>query len=262
MENYLGGSTIKILVCGLPGSGKTTLAEKLAPMLGAVHFSADAVRDNINRDLGFSRADRVEQARRMGWLADQVVKAGHHAICDFICPTEESRSAFNADYTLWMDTVESCKFADTNAMWVSPRKYDLRVGQFLEPKSLNELCVSVRDLVSGTDGKATAQMLGRFQPWHGGHRALFEESMARIGRVCIMVRSMVRNEKNPLSFDEVKARIEADLADYAGKFTIIQVPNIVSIHYGREVGYTIEHIELPPDIQAISATDIRRRNSE
>jgi adenylylsulfate kinase len=66
----------KILIMGLPGAGKTTLANELAPRLNAVHFNADDIRANINKDLGFSEADRVEHARRMGWLCDRVIKVG------------------------------------------------------------------------------------------------------------------------------------------------------------------------------------------
>jgi DNA-binding NarL/FixJ family response regulator len=84
----------KVLIMGLPGAGKTTLARLLAPRLNAVHYNADDVRLNINRDLGFSEPDRVEHARRMGWLCDQVVKAGCYAIADFICPTPTAREAF------------------------------------------------------------------------------------------------------------------------------------------------------------------------
>jgi len=72
----------KILVMGLPGAGKTTLSKALSPRLNAVHFNADAIRANINRDLGFSESDRIEQARRMGWLCDQVVHVGCYAIAD------------------------------------------------------------------------------------------------------------------------------------------------------------------------------------
>ena len=81
----------KILIMGLPGAGKTTLAKALTPRLSAVHFNADEVRKHVNRDLGFSEADRTEQARRMGWLCDQVIKAGGFAIADFICPTPAAR---------------------------------------------------------------------------------------------------------------------------------------------------------------------------
>jgi adenylylsulfate kinase len=82
----------KILIMGLPTAGKTTLARALAPQLNAVHFNADDVRTNINRELGFSEADRIEHARRMGWMCDQVVKAGCFAIADFICPTPAARA--------------------------------------------------------------------------------------------------------------------------------------------------------------------------
>jgi adenylylsulfate kinase-like enzyme len=83
----------KILIMGLPGAGKTTLANTLAPLLNAIVFNADAVRANLSRDLGFSHEDRVEHARRMGWMCDRVVECGGTVIADFICPTAETRSA-------------------------------------------------------------------------------------------------------------------------------------------------------------------------
>ena len=86
----------KILIMGLPGAGKTTLATALAPLLNAVVFNADAVRANLSRDLGFSHEDRLEHARRMGWMCDRVVEAGGTVIADFICPTEETRAALGA----------------------------------------------------------------------------------------------------------------------------------------------------------------------
>ncbi|HMK90667.1 MAG TPA: adenylyl-sulfate kinase [Methylocystis sp.] len=117
----------KILIMGLPGTGKTTLALSLAPRLGAVHFNADAVRANICRDLGFSVEDRIEQARRMGWLCDQVIAAGHVAIADFVCPTEDTRRAFGEAYVIWVDRIKSGRFADTNRLFVAPARYNLRV---------------------------------------------------------------------------------------------------------------------------------------
>jgi GTPase SAR1 family protein len=88
----------KILIMGLPGAGKTTLVRHLAPRLNAVHYNADDVRANVNRDLGFSESDRVEHARRMGWLCDQVVKAGCFALADFICPTPRIGTHIRADF--------------------------------------------------------------------------------------------------------------------------------------------------------------------
>src|SRR4051812_34589465 len=95
----------RILIMGLPGAGKTTLANALAPLLNAVVFNADAVRANLSRDLGFTHPDRVEHARRMGWMCDRVVEAGGTVIADFICPTAETRAAFGDAFTIWVDRI-------------------------------------------------------------------------------------------------------------------------------------------------------------
>ena len=110
----------KILVMGLPGSGKTTLTRTLAPMLNAVVFNNDEVRKNINRDLGFTMDDRVEQARRMGWLCDRVVESGGIAIADFICPTPQTRAAFGEAFTIFIDRIEAGRFENTNRVFVAP----------------------------------------------------------------------------------------------------------------------------------------------
>jgi hypothetical protein len=117
----------KILILGLPGAGKTTLAKSLAPRLRAVHFNADAVRENICRDLGFSHEDRVEQARRMGWLCDRVVEAGGVAVADFVCPTVETRSAFGDAFVIWVDRIREGRFPDTNRLFQPPSEYHVRV---------------------------------------------------------------------------------------------------------------------------------------
>src|SRR3984893_4093064 len=117
----------KILIMGLPGAGKTALASALAPLLNAVVFNADAVRANLSRDLGFSHEDRVEHARRMGWMCDRVVEAGGTVIADFICPTEETRAAFGAAFTVWVHPPQAGRFEDTNRMFAPPERFDLRV---------------------------------------------------------------------------------------------------------------------------------------
>jgi hypothetical protein len=117
----------KILIMGLPGAGKTTLATALAPRLNAVVFNADAVRTNLSRDLGFGHADRIEHARRMGWMCDRVAEAGNTVIADFICPTEETRAAFGEAFTIWVDRISAGRFEDTNQLFVAPARYDLRV---------------------------------------------------------------------------------------------------------------------------------------
>jgi len=108
--------------------------------------------------------------------------------------------------------------------------------------------------------KPTAQMLGRWQPWHAGHQKLFEETLKRAEQVLIMVRDVQGVDDNPFDFETVKKNIEtALLPKYQGKFKIILVPNITNICYGRGVGYKIEEIVLDAEIQKISATDIREQ---
>ena len=106
--------------------------------------------------------------------------------------------------------------------------------------------------------KPTAQMLGRWQPFHAGHIALFKEILKKTGQVIIMVRDTPRDESNPFDFNDVKERIEKALVNFKDKFEVTRVPNITNICYGRAVGYKIEEIVLPKKIQEISATKIRQ----
>ena len=105
----------------------------------------------------------------------------------------------------------------------------------------------------------TAQMLGRWQPWHGGHQKLFEKILEKTGQVLIMVRDVQGVDDNPFDFETVKSNIEKALVDYEGKYKIILVPNITNICYGRGVGYKIEEIVLDEETQKISATKIRQQ---
>ena len=106
---------------------------------------------------------------------------------------------------------------------------------------------------------ATGLLIGRFQPFHDGHRALALEIIRRDGQVCFGVRDTGGNDtSNPFEFVAVRDRIVAAMADQAGKFRVVHLPNISTVYYGRDVGYTIERLHLSPDIEAVSATAIRK----
>ena len=110
---------MKILIFGLPGSGKSTLAKPLAELLGGVHLNADDIRTHYH-DWDFTPTGRMRQADRMRLLADGVVRAGKIAVADFVAPTDQARAEFNADFTVWMDTIKSSKYPDTDKMFVPP----------------------------------------------------------------------------------------------------------------------------------------------
>ena len=116
----------KILIMGLPGSGKTTLASKLVPLLNAKWLNNDKVR-KAAKDWDFSEEGRVRQAKRMSDLADKYKQEGNYVVCDFICPTPKARELFNADFIVWVDTIKKGKYDDTNAMFVKPKKFDFHV---------------------------------------------------------------------------------------------------------------------------------------
>jgi adenylylsulfate kinase len=251
----------KILIMGLPGSGKTTLAEKLVPMLGAEWLNADRIREEAN-DWDFSPEGRQRQANRMRDKANEAVANGKHCIADFVCPTPETRANFGADYTVWVDTIKEGRFEDTNKIFQAPEEYNFRVPtQDCEKWSI-QICDDIKPY-QWDNRKPTAQMLGRWQPFHDGHFALFEEIIKRTGQVIIQVRDVQGWGDNPFDFDYVEKKIHERLDPiYPNRFKVILVPNVTNICYGRGVGYKIEEVILPENIQKISATDIRKKMRE
>ena len=120
---------MKILIMGLPGSGKTTLAKLLAPMFNAIWLNADEVRKEAN-DWDFSEQGRIRQANRMNTLAKEAIANNRIVVADFVCPTEKTRKDFNADYTIFMDTIKEGRYDDTNKMFEVPKDYDFRIEYF------------------------------------------------------------------------------------------------------------------------------------
>ena len=115
-----------ILIMGLPGSGKTTLASELVPLLKAKWLNADEVRKEAN-DWDFSFEGRTRQAKRMWAKAQEYKNQDNHVVADFVCPTPAARALFPADFIIWLDTIKEGRFDDTNKMFVKPEKYNFHV---------------------------------------------------------------------------------------------------------------------------------------
>jgi adenylylsulfate kinase len=273
--------TQRILIMGLPGAGKTTLAGALKqylekhgtmnmynaqqlPLTGldaqVTWFNADDVRRKYN-DWDFSKEGRIRQSLRMFQFSMEA--GGDYVICDFVAPLVEQRNNFKADWTIWVDTIREGRYADTNAAFVEPEVYDFRVteqnaekwAEFIGSHIIDNRRRPVFDW-----RQETVQMLGRWQPWHDGHRALFERLIQRTGQVIIQIRDVQGWQgSNPFEVERVKAFIRRDLDPiYQGQYEIQVVPNIVHIGWGRGVGYTSGEETFDETITDISATKIRR----
>jgi len=245
---------------GLPGAGKTTIADALRDRINGLHINADDVRNGISKDLGFSIEDRIENARRLGELARLLDrKQDKPVIVDFIAPTEATRKAFGpADIVVWVDTISSGRFEDTNAIWEPPTTYDHRIVVTGDEHAdqISTRAFSIIQKFNLFDWKAdTVLMLGRYQPWHEGHRALYEEGLKRAKQVVVGVRhTKGMTEKDPLTYEDVSGFVKQDVPNAI----MLKMPNFKHIIYGRDVGYAVEKIDLSPEIEEISATQKRK----
>jgi hypothetical protein len=173
------------------------------------------------------------------------------------------RNNFKADWTIWVDTIDKGRYEDTNRAFVPPKVYDFRITEQNAEKWAEFIGLHIlqdRRRPEFDWQRETVQMLGRWQPWHAGHRALFERAIVKTGQVVIQIRDCQGwNGSNPFAIEQVKNFIQRDLDMlYQGQYEIQIVPNIVNITYGRDVGYKIEQEYFDKNITDISATTIRK----
>ncbi len=245
----------KILIMGLPGSGKTNLAKKVVKLLKDDYLNADKIRGKYN-DWDFSKECIILQVKRMRILSKQSKKK--YVVADFVCPIQEQIKIFKPDFVFWMDTIKKSRFESMNKIFRKPKKFDLK----FEKKNLELNLIQVKDKILGykwNNRAPTVQMLGRFQPWHYGHRVLFEKCILKTGQVNILVKDVHKVGENPFNFNQVKVKILRDIKNFKSRVRVTLVPNISEISYGRTVGYKIKKIKLNKNIENISATRIRKK---
>ncbi len=136
----------KILVCGLPGSGKTWLAERLQKVLECAWFNADKIRSQAN-DWDFTPEGRIRQAMRMNNIANFESLNGRIVICDFVAPTDRTRKEFSPNVTIWLNTIEEGRFEDTNKMFEDPEMADFVVDKFLSDQEIEEMGNTIKEMI-------------------------------------------------------------------------------------------------------------------
>ena len=281
-----------VWLTGLPAAGKSTIAAALQAELEkrdrvVTMLDGDgAMRQMLSTELGFTKKDRDRNVLRAGFVAGQIVKHGGAVICALVSPYADARNCVrrmmgHAFIEVYVQTPLSiCEKRDPKALYrraragqlkhmtgiddpyeePEPDMLNLKVnGDWPVEKSVGIIATHLEEqgLLERSD-KPAALMIGRYQPWHYGHRALFMEALELEGYVVIGVRETFGlGDQNPFTFAEVKAGIEESLQDFVGSFEIRRLPNITNIVYGRDVGYRLTRVNLDPEIESISATQIR-----
>lgn len=271
---------ICIWLTGLSGAGKSTLANELSKILDFDILDGDIERAKVQT--GFDKAGRDANVLRAAEKARNIVESGSSVVCAFISPyrgtREQVRKMFTGNFIeVFVNTpLEVCEARDAKGLYAKARSGEIKsftgISDVYEHPHLPEIELVAGGVVEQVLEVLTylrdnnlvptgnALLLGRYQPFHDGHKALFIEALKREGFVTIGVRSMPKSENNPYDFAQITKFIENKLIGFEGKYQILPMPNITNIVYGRDVGYKITKVALAPEIEQISSTKIRANN--
>jgi len=270
-----------VWLTGLPCSGKTTIANGLADLLrhkygrSVTVLDGDRLRNTISADLGFAAEDRRKQAQRVAYVAAHVVEAGGVAIVALVSPYESDRvEAYRiigdgVTEVLTHASRDVCRARDVKGMWAkaasgeikgftghdAPYEVPMRLDVLLDtenetPAQSVALVESELQIVGVLPSQRYALFIGRWSPFHNGHKHIIDEAR-KGGPVAIGVRC------SPDAYG-VGTRIAMIRAVYPDAY-VFPVPDIESVHIGRNVGYDVVRYEVPEDVAAISATAIREK---
>lgn len=261
-----------IWLTGLPCSGKTTLARELQKVIGGYILDGDEFRKDISKDLSFSDEDREENLERAAYFVEEFDPT-ENVICAFVSPNRKVRDRIikrlGAIEVYVKASRKTCIKRDVKGMW--ERAMNGHISNFTgwdakyeEPEYPEVVCdtdiesveQSLEKILRYLNIKGRAFYIGRWQPFHKGHKYIIDQSLEKGIPVLIGVRDMYPDRDNPYSAKEVKENIERI---YKGKdVKVIIIPNIRSVNIGRKVGYDIIEVDVPKEIKEISATKIRK----
>lgn len=211
---------IKILIMGLPGSGKTFLAKRFSKIINADWLNADRIRGKYN-DWDFTHDGIIRQVNRMRELAKKSKKK--YVVADFVCPMNKQLEIFKPKIIIWMDTIKKGRFASMNRLFKAPKIWDIRIKEKNIEINLIKLQDKIKKYIWQVD-KTSAIMTGRFKPWNSRHRNTFERGIKKNGQVLIFVKNTDGKLVSPTVFKKIKVNINKNLIDFKRRYKIIKMP--------------------------------------
>lgn len=270
----MSGETIWLF--GLPCSGKTTLAEGLIGP-NTVHLDGDYLRNTLNSDLGFSKEDRTENLRRAAGVAQALNDQGFDVVASFITPYRSQRELIaekieDVSFIYVNTPVEVCEERDVKGMYEQARKGEIEgftgIDAPFEDPEAEEIKLEVRTATHskknsieqinkelGLKFDPSHIFIGRWQPFHDGHRTIIDSVADNGKEVIIAIRDTDLSEKNPFTAQERQELIEDVYEDHPNVNTMI-IPDVDTVAIGRDVGYSV--VSVPEEIAEISGTKTRK----